>query len=213
MAKRGNQKLSEKILELREQKNLSQAQLAASAEIDASLLSRLIRGDRDWRPEHIVALARVFEVSALELVAGTDATSVLSDWVSQIDFDKAERARLLAEQEVGVLRAHVAAQNARLVPLEPLAREAQGLRSQLETMKMMANAALHDREGAVLELDALRRSWETMRAENVALRQSLSQAGRQLLAVQQEAARTRAGAGMVTGLSLLGAALLMGRGK
>lgn len=57
-----------KIRELRERNQLLLRQLAAQLDMDTAMLSKMERGDRLFRKEDIISLARVFNYSQEELL-------------------------------------------------------------------------------------------------------------------------------------------------
>lgn len=57
-----------RIKELREEKNLLQRQLAYSLEIDTPLYSKIERGNRRAKREHVILLAEIFETDKNELM-------------------------------------------------------------------------------------------------------------------------------------------------
>lgn len=61
-------RFSEKIKQLREDKELLQRQLAASLHIDTPMYSKIERGERKAKREQVTALARLLEVNEEELL-------------------------------------------------------------------------------------------------------------------------------------------------
>lgn len=60
--------IGDRIRELREQDNILLRHLAAQLDIDTAMLSKMERGDRFFKREDIVALARIFKQSEEELL-------------------------------------------------------------------------------------------------------------------------------------------------
>ncbi len=60
--------IGDKIRELREKNNILLRQLAAQLDMDTAMLSKMERGDRFFRKEDIVALAKIFEQPEQELL-------------------------------------------------------------------------------------------------------------------------------------------------
>ena len=60
--------IGDKIRELREQDNILLRHLAAQLDIDTAMLSKMERGDRFFRREDIMALAKIFKRSEEELL-------------------------------------------------------------------------------------------------------------------------------------------------
>lgn len=200
-------KLGDRVRSLLEVKQLTQVQLAENAGLNASLLSRLLAGERDWRPEHILAIATALSTTPLELVSGTDSVSILSEWVPQSEFNKAEHERLVAVQELDLLRAQNRRQSERIAELEPVARRAETLKMQLDTANMLLDVAMRERNDLALQLDSVLPEWERCKVSNASLGRLLANANRQLTAVREEAARVKVGAGLATGLGVLAGVL------
>ncbi|UCS92500.1 helix-turn-helix domain-containing protein [Echinicola marina] len=60
--------IGDKIRELREGENILLRQLAAQLDMDTALLSKMERGDRLFRKEDIIELAKIFHQSQEELL-------------------------------------------------------------------------------------------------------------------------------------------------
>lgn len=60
--------IGDKIRELREHENILLRQLAAQLDMDTAMLSKMERGDRFFRKEDIVALAKIFKQPDEELL-------------------------------------------------------------------------------------------------------------------------------------------------
>jgi HTH-type transcriptional regulator, competence development regulator len=69
--------IGDKIRELREQQNILLRQLAAQLDMDTAMLSKMERGDRFFRKEDIVALAKIFNQPKQELLTLWLADKVL----------------------------------------------------------------------------------------------------------------------------------------
>lgn len=59
----------EKVKKLRTEKSLYMRQLASMLEIDISILSKIEKGSRLARREHVIKLAEIFEVDINDLLA------------------------------------------------------------------------------------------------------------------------------------------------
>jgi transcriptional regulator with XRE-family HTH domain len=57
-----------RIRELREENNILLRQLAAQLEMDTAMLSKMERGDRFFKKENILALAKIFNQDSKELL-------------------------------------------------------------------------------------------------------------------------------------------------
>lgn len=60
--------IGDKIRELREHENILLRQLAAQLDMDTAMLSKMERGDRFFRKEDIVSLAKIFKQPEEELL-------------------------------------------------------------------------------------------------------------------------------------------------
>lgn len=90
-------KFGEQIKELREKQNILQRQVAALLEMDTGLLSKIERGERKARKEHVIALAEIFSTSVDDLL-----TLWLADQIYGIlkDENNAEAALKVAEEQI-----------------------------------------------------------------------------------------------------------------
>lgn len=218
-------KFPDRVHEFREKLGLTQTALAEAADINPTAFSRLLAGDREWRAEHIVSLARALGTSPLDLVANTSAEVILSrGWIDPDTFSRSERERLIAVQELGALRAEVDILRDRVASADALRADAtrlhaanERLRNDLGHWKTAAESAGKDRDLLQTRVDVLVPQWEECKARCADLVQMVNSAHRQLGQVRAEAERTKAGAGLVTGLGLLAAVLIAdgggGRGR
>lgn len=87
----------EKIKLLREQKNLLQKHIANKLDIDTPMLSKIERGERKAKKEHVSILASIFSVKGDELLS-----LWLADQVYEVVKDEvvALRAIQVAEEEI-----------------------------------------------------------------------------------------------------------------
>ena len=60
--------IGERIRELREQENILLRHLAAQIDVDTAMLSKMERGDRFFKKDDIIALARIFNQSEEDLL-------------------------------------------------------------------------------------------------------------------------------------------------
>ena len=90
-------KFGERIKELREHQNILQRQLAAALEMDTAMLSKIERGERKARKEHVFALAAILKTNVDELL-----TRWLADQVYDIlkDENNAAAALKVAEEQI-----------------------------------------------------------------------------------------------------------------
>lgn len=200
---------SQRLREAIERSGHTAAEVARRADLDASVVSRLTSKDdatrREPNLELVLALARVLQVTAAELVDGTDAAGVLAPWVARSMFDREVEARLAAERELAATRGVLAGSE----------REAAALRDQLgaaeqlgaeqrkhaaeQAMKLVrANAQVSQLE---TEVSALQASLADAKRQWADLQVRLTSAQQQLTAAQQGAARS---AGLAVFGTLLG---------
>lgn len=87
----------EKIKELRESSGLLQRQLAASLEIDTPMFSKIERGERRAKREHVLILAELLDINVNDLL-----TLWLADQVIELvkHEEMATQALKVAEEEV-----------------------------------------------------------------------------------------------------------------
>ena len=90
-------KFGERVKELREQQNILQRQLAAALEMDTAMLSKIERGERKARKEHVVALAAVLNSDVNDLMIRWLADQVY-DFLK--DENNAAAALKVAESEI-----------------------------------------------------------------------------------------------------------------
>jgi transcriptional regulator with XRE-family HTH domain len=150
------QRFRERVVDLLSRRGESQAWLAHQSGLSASVISRVLRGEREASPEVITSLAGVFGFDAAQLVLGTDAEARVgasADWVRRNDFEKL--ATKLAEYEARIhdLEDHV--RHAR----ESDARQAER-RQQAETELCRAHLELQRTRSDLDEERAQRRTVE-----------------------------------------------------
>jgi len=142
------------------------AELGRRGGLDGSLLSRLLRGEREWRLEHVEALARVFDTTAEALVGGSDRAHVLSSRQgAEVDVD------VLRKRVAEALAANHALEAEKGALLDELKRRP--TIEQLNTLRQQLSAAERDRkelERVVRERDALRTEVITSEAQARALK-------------------------------------------
>lgn len=158
MAKRtttkGRQDFAQRVRELMSERRMTQAELAEKAELAPSLVSKLLTESegsrRDPRVEHILALARAFELTPGLLVAGTTAAGVLSDWIPRIELEAESKLRAEAQSEAARLRTELAG----------ICSEAQTLGGEVErlaeNLAKLQGAADHAARESAVELARLR---------------------------------------------------------
>ncbi|MBV6418692.1 MAG: hypothetical protein CMLOHMNK_03622 [Steroidobacteraceae bacterium] len=91
---------ADRVKELREERKLSQNELAAAANISPASFSRILSGERPLRMDQAVALAQAIGVTVIELTAGTTAEGVVAEWVPRKEYEAADRHRADAEHDL-----------------------------------------------------------------------------------------------------------------
>lgn len=180
--------LRERVRDLLKERGSSQAQLAQASGLDASVLSRLLSGDRPWRREHIACVSASLSMTPEELTKDTDA---------QVD----DGVEIDAEFVATLTRAHgtLVAENARLA--EELAATTAKLKDYGEEQKKLieqqgqlelaldrekrarATAEAAKREAEVREAELVRQV-SALKAERSALRDELQTTRHQVAALQ-----------------------------
>lgn len=106
------QDFAARVRSILEQRKLSIAELATNAELDASLVSRLLTETestrREPRLEHVLAIARALGMVPRELVVGTSAEQLLGEWVPRTEFEAESKLRTEAQTEAATLRTDLA---------------------------------------------------------------------------------------------------------
>ncbi len=107
MAAKKTPPLAEKIKRLLAERGWTQARLSQASGLDATVLSRLLAGERHWRTDHVACVAAALGLPAEELADGTDAAELAGGATVDANFVAtltlahatlgAENARLLGE--------------------------------------------------------------------------------------------------------------------
>lgn len=108
----GENAFGRRVRELIDKAGLTIAELGERTELAPSLVSKLLTetdaARREPRLEHVLAIARALELPPRELVLGTGAESLLSEWVPRAEFDAESTARAQAQSEAASLRTELA---------------------------------------------------------------------------------------------------------
>jgi transcriptional regulator with XRE-family HTH domain len=172
----------DRVRRLREGKGLKQSDLAASADLDPAALSRILAGERSPRMEHLIAIARGLSVTVSDLVGGTDAESMLSEWVTREQFTACETARLEALAALEIARADL---KARLSEIEALRTSSSLQLGRIETLERDIGRLRGEAEDAKRlrpELLDLRRRHVEMESEGKRLTAQVDAYGQTLVA-------------------------------
>lgn len=84
-----------KIRQLREEQELLQRQLAAALEIDTPMYSKIERGDRPAKREHVLTIAKIFSIDEKEL---------LTLWLADKIWGVIENENLISERALDIVR-------------------------------------------------------------------------------------------------------------
>lgn len=87
---------TDKIRQLREEKQLLQRQLASALEIDTPMYSKIERGDRPAKREQVVALAKMLKTNETELLTLWLADKILGE--VEVEKELADKALKIAQQ-------------------------------------------------------------------------------------------------------------------
>ena len=94
-------KFGDLIRNTREEKELLLRHIAAELDVDTALVSKIERGEKTAKREHVLALAELFNINPEELIALWLADQV---YTLVADEEQALNALKVAEQEVKYLR-------------------------------------------------------------------------------------------------------------
>lgn len=97
---------------LREERSLSQNDLAKEAGISPASFSRILSDERPLRMDQAVALARALGVTVVELTGGTTAEEIVAEWVPREEYEAADRLRADAERGLCLAQAELKAAKA-----------------------------------------------------------------------------------------------------
>ena len=205
------------LLDLR---RLSIAQLSEQAELAPSLVSKLLTDTasarREPRLEHVLDIARALQLAPAEVVGGTDAESLLAEWVPRAEFEAESKARTAAQAQAAGLRTDLAGARSEVEGLraaieqltQSLAivnqqrsesdtraqREQALLRVVKESAEARCKAALAERDNALAVAEQNYRAW--------------ANACSHLELMRRQVAESKASAGLAAFLGTIGGALL-----
>lgn len=170
------EKFAVRVKTLRDERGLTQTQLAKAAGLSAAFLSRLMKGEREMTFEYVVAIASALKVTVGELVAGTTAQDITTKWVEYEKFDEAERGRLAALQELDVQRREIELLRegvAKLAAAEEAARELPLMRQSLAEAQATLRHCTADRDALRVKNLALTTALETCNTHRITLQRML----------------------------------------
>lgn len=95
--------ISRTIINLREQKNMSQVELSELMDLNKNVMGRIERGERPLRDNEILRLAKIFNVSTDLILGKQDAMDTLEEenywsYVEQTEKDVAKQIESLIER-------------------------------------------------------------------------------------------------------------------
>jgi transcriptional regulator with XRE-family HTH domain len=190
-ARGGVEPFAERVRRLREERGWSQNELAESADLAPTALSRVLSGVRELRMEHVVALAWALEITLTELVGGTTAAGLVLEWIPRARFEDAERARVDALRELEAARADAAARGAEadslIVAVATLHERLEARETELAASGVEVESARAQRR----ELLQLRRDTTTLEAHTRRLEKEVQLLKAALGDSQQQAADCR----------------------
>jgi transcriptional regulator with XRE-family HTH domain len=124
---------ADRVRELREERKLSQNELATASKIPAANLSRILSGERPLRMEQAVSIAQALGVTVIELTAGTTVEEVVAEWIRREEYEAADRLRADAERDLELARSELAANKAENTSLREGVRSLTSRITALET--------------------------------------------------------------------------------
>lgn len=89
---------SDKIRQLREEKQLLQRQLASALEVDTPMYSKIERGDRSAKREQVLIIAKILSVNENELLILWLADKILGEVEAETEL--ADKALKIAQQNL-----------------------------------------------------------------------------------------------------------------
>ena len=197
----------ERLRQLIDDKQISQAALAEKADLGAAVLSRILTGDREIHFEHVLALARALEVTVPELLSGTDGEAMLREWIPAATFADETNLRAQAQAKAAELQVELTARNAELASVRKHLEEAtaraersaedlvhlraerdrlKSLTAELAPLRAKLLEASTRADGAVATADELRRQLGGVAAELLKLRSAHRTAVAQVQTLQNQ---------------------------
>jgi transcriptional regulator with XRE-family HTH domain len=186
----------QRVRSLMTERRMTVGDLAERSELDPSLVSRLLAATvsarREPRIEHILALARAFEITPGELVEGTEGALVLRAWVPREEFDAEATARVQAQTQAAESRTELAGARAEIDGLRQTISELSGglaqVRHQLDASQRSmrdaslardvaiarATQAIAERDQSLRERDTYYRAWSNMNSRALQLQRDLA---------------------------------------
>lgn len=135
----------DRVKALRDERKLSQNDLAKEAGISPASFSRILSGERPLRMDQAVALARALGVTVVELTAGTTAEEIVAEWVPRAEYEASDRLRTDAERDLCLARAELQASKAENGSLRDAVRsltsQVSGLEADLASLQAKAARA------------------------------------------------------------------------
>lgn len=180
--------LSERVRQLLKDRDWSQAHFAQASGLDASVVSRLLAGERPWRKEHLACVAAALSTTPDDLIKGTDTTvddgaEIDAEFVATLT--KAHGA-LVAEN--ARLAAELAAANSKIKQTaddqQKLTQQAADLQLALDREKRSRAAAESEKRATEVREGELARQVSVLQAERSRLTVDLDATRRQVALVQ-----------------------------
>lgn len=157
-------------------RNMTQSELAEISEIAPAGLSRILSNDNERSPTlaHVLAIAEVLKVTAVELVGGTSAEEVLAEWIPRDRFEASERAKLDAQNALGVARANIASRDEEIGVLRARVNSLAAQCAELETDFARQQGELQHARGQAEKLAELTAQAAVLAASNEGLQRRVS---------------------------------------
>jgi transcriptional regulator with XRE-family HTH domain len=157
-----SQSLGNRIRELLDKKNMSQAELAEKAGLSPPTVSKLLSDppQREVRVEDVFSFARVLQLTPADLAHGTDAENLVGEWLPRSYAEAEARVRVQAQQALSKLTAEREAQDARIRSLETSAK---AMRAQIANLSGELQSAHADRDAVAAKITGLEHQLESSR--------------------------------------------------
>lgn len=155
------QRFGERLQSALEARGKSQSWLADECGLSASIVSRLVSGDREPKPEHVIGIASILACSIADLLDGTEQADLLIGWVRVEEIKRVQERCAVAEQAAESLRAQLGGATARA---DSLLRSVEQLTKDLDVARSEAAHVGVLRESERAAHEQLRTAQDGLRA-------------------------------------------------
>lgn len=166
----------------------SLSELGRRSGLDPSLLSRLQSGEREWRLDHLDAVARAFEKSLEQLLKGTDREALLAEKRYAEEHAPAD-LKAMAEKLAETLAAHCALEAAYRALEEELRQRP--TREQLQELQGELAGERTRRSIIAKQLQKLAKEHNELRTQLIVATAKASELEKALAAMTKQAAELR----------------------